>query len=137
MFGMSFSEILIIAIVAVIALGPEKLPKAMVEIAKYLKILKKTVNDAKNSFEQEIKIAELKEDAKKYKQSITQTKDEVRKKITFEDLEELKNGVNSVKDEVSENLEQIKSGFNTIKDPSNAIKQSIKNEIIDKKDLNV
>ena len=34
MFGMGITEILLIAIVAVIALGPEKLPDAMVKNSK-------------------------------------------------------------------------------------------------------
>ena len=37
MFGMSFSEILVIAVIAVLVLGPDKLPSAMVQIAKFLK----------------------------------------------------------------------------------------------------
>lgn len=119
MFGMSFSEMIVILIIAVIALGPEKLPKAMVEIAKYLKILKKTVNDAKSSFEQEIKIAELKEDAKKYKESITQTTQSVRKKLTFEELDEIKNGINSAKDSINESFNDIK---NDLQNDINSIK---------------
>ena len=47
MFGMSFSEILVIAIIAVLVLGPDKLPSAMVQIAKFLKMFKKGINDAK------------------------------------------------------------------------------------------
>ena len=70
MFGMSLPEIIIIAVVAVIFLGPDKLPDAMVKIAKFFKMFKQTVNSAKSTFEQEVKIAELKEDAKKYKESV-------------------------------------------------------------------
>lgn len=40
MFGMGFTEILIIAIIAILFLGPDKLPSAMVEIAKFLEIQK-------------------------------------------------------------------------------------------------
>ncbi|CZE47172.1 Sec-independent protein translocase protein TatB [Campylobacter geochelonis] len=115
MFGMSFPEILVIAIIAVIALGPEKLPKAMVEIAKYFKIIKKSVNDAKSSFEQEIRIAELKEDAKKYKDSMAKTQENIRKKLTFEELDELKNGINSVKSSANETLEDIKKDLGDLK----------------------
>nr|WP_242647948.1 Sec-independent protein translocase protein TatB [Campylobacter geochelonis] len=112
---MSFPEILVIAIIAVIALGPEKLPKAMVEIAKYFKIIKKSVNDAKSSFEQEIRIAELKEDAKKYKDSMAKTQENIRKKLTFEELDELKNGINSVKSSANETLENIKKDLGDLK----------------------
>ena len=57
MLGMGIGEILIVAIVAVIVLGPDKLPSAMVNIAKFFKIFKQTINGAKSTFEQEIKIA--------------------------------------------------------------------------------
>lgn len=112
MFGMSFPEILVIAVIAIIALGPEKLPKTMVEIAKYLKLLKKTVNDAKASFDQEVRIAELKEDAKKYKDSISKTTQGVRKKLTFEELEDIKNSVNDIKSSTKSNLADIKKAVN-------------------------
>lgn len=112
MFGMSFPEILVIAVIAIIALGPEKLPKTMVEIAKYLKLLKKTINDAKTSFDQEVRIAELKEDAKKYKDSISKTTDGVRKKLTFEELEDIKSSVSDIKSSVSTNLGDIKKAVN-------------------------
>ena len=44
MFGMGFMEIFLIAIVAVIALGPDKLPTAMVQIAKFIKKLNINLN---------------------------------------------------------------------------------------------
>ena len=37
MFGMSLPEIIVIAVIAVLFLGPDKLPSAMVEIAKFFK----------------------------------------------------------------------------------------------------
>ncbi|ASM38956.1 Sec-independent protein translocase subunit TatB [Campylobacter sp. RM12327] len=114
MLGMSFSEILVIALIAILVLGPDKLPKAMVEIAKFLKFFKKSINDAKASFDQEIKIAELKADAQKYKDSLNDAKNKVRKKLTFEELEELKNGVKDISDEfnsakniISENVANL------------------------------
>lgn len=121
MFGMSFSEIMIIAVIAVIALGPEKLPKAMVEIAKYFKIMKKAVNDAKANFEQEVKISELKEEAKKFKDSINDTTANVRKKLTFEELDEIKKNVNSAKDSLNQGLNDLKNDFeNNINNSTNS-----------------
>ncbi|PSM52541.1 twin arginine translocation system, TatB protein [Campylobacter blaseri] len=126
MFGMGFSEIFMIAVVAILALGPDKLPKAMYEIAKYFKVLKKTINDAKTSFEQEVRIAELKEDAQKYKESINKTKESVRKKLTFEELEEIKSGLNSAKEVANKNLEEIKKDIDSVKNIDT--KQSTKNK---------
>lgn len=128
MFGMSFPEILVIAIIAVLALGPQKLPKAMVEIAKYLKIIRKTINDAKQSFDQEVRIAELKEDAKKYKESIAKTKDDIKKKLTFEELEELKSGINEVKTGATTSLSDIKNEIDEVKKmPENIFENKTEN----------
>lgn len=128
MFGMSFPEILVIAIIAVLALGPQKLPKAMVEIDKYLKIIRKTINDAKQSFDQEVRIAELKEDAKKYKESIAKTKDDIKKKLTFEELEELKSGINEVKTGVTTSLSDIKNEIDEVKKmPENIFENKTEN----------
>lgn len=74
MFGMGITEILLIAIVAVIALGPEKLPDAMVKIAKMFNSFKKGISDAKTTLDNELNIAELKEEANKFKAQIEDTK---------------------------------------------------------------
>lgn len=77
MFGMGFMEILLIAVVAIIALGPEKLPTAMVEIAKFLKKFKSGVEDAKSTLDNELNITEMKEEANKYKAQIENVKSSV------------------------------------------------------------
>lgn len=74
MFGMGFMEIFLIAIVAIIALGPEKLPTAMVEIAKFLKKFKSGVEDAKSTLDNELNITEMKAEAAKYKAQIEDAK---------------------------------------------------------------
>jgi sec-independent protein translocase protein TatB len=74
MFGMGFMEILLIAIVAIIALGPEKLPTAMVEIAKFLKKFKSGIEDAKSTLDNELNVSEMKEEAAKYKAQIEEAK---------------------------------------------------------------
>jgi len=70
MFGMGFTEILFIAVIAIIFLGPDKLPEAMIQIAKFFNSFKKTVSEAKSTFENEIHMKELKEEALSYKRTI-------------------------------------------------------------------
>ena len=121
MFGISMPEITVILIIAIIVLGPEKLPKVLVELAKYFKVIKKTINDAKSSFDQELRIAELKEDAKKYKESIAQASEGVRKKLTFEELDEIKGGIDSVKETLNAGLKNIEG---SVKDTLNSAEVS-------------
>lgn len=90
MFGMGFGEILVILVVAVIVLGPDKLPKAMVEVAKIFKSVKNQVSSVKEDIEKEIRIEELKNDAQLYKQNLQEATSSVRKKLTFEELDEIK-----------------------------------------------
>lgn len=74
MFGMGFTEILLIAIVAIIALGPEKLPTAMVQIAKFINKFKIGLADAKSTLDNELNISEMKAEATKFKSQIEETK---------------------------------------------------------------
>lgn len=74
MFGFGMMEILLIAIVAIIALGPEKLPDAMVKIAKLFGSVKRTINEAKTTIDNELNIQELKDEANKFKAQIEDTK---------------------------------------------------------------
>jgi sec-independent protein translocase protein TatB len=69
MFGMGITEMMLIAVVAVLFLGPDKLPGAMVEIAKFFRSVKGTVATAKETLESEL-------DSTGIKQSIASHKEE-------------------------------------------------------------
>ena len=71
MFGMGFFEIFLVLIVAVIALGPEKLPGAAVEMVKFFKKLKSGVEEAKSTLDNELNISEMKKEADQFKASIS------------------------------------------------------------------
>lgn len=77
MFGMGFMEIMLIAVVAIIALGPDKLPTAMVEIAKFIKKFKSGVEEAKTTLDSELNLKEMKEEAQMFKAQIENTKSSV------------------------------------------------------------
>ena len=108
MFGMGIGEILIIAIIAIIFLGPEKLPEAMVKGAKFFKSFKNSINDVKSSFEQEMKIQELKDEALTYKKKLDEAATSVRKVITFDELEEIKKTTQGVNDSLKELESSVK-----------------------------
>lgn len=99
MFGMSFGEIFVIAIIAILFLGPEKLPDAMVKIAKFFKSFKKSINEAKDTLEEEIHLAELKEDAVSYKKELQKSVNEVKKNVNV--LDNLNADINDIKEEVT------------------------------------
>ncbi|EKQ8044726.1 Sec-independent protein translocase subunit TatB [Campylobacter coli] len=90
---MSFGEIIVILIVAILVLGPDKLPEAIVQIAKILKALKHNIDDAKSSIEKEVRINDLKEEAKKYKDEFSSANENIRKKLSFEEFDDLKRDI--------------------------------------------
>ncbi|EAJ0057009.1 Sec-independent protein translocase subunit TatB [Campylobacter jejuni] len=90
---MSFGEIIVILVVAILVLGPDKLPEAIVQIAKILKAIKHNIDDAKSSIEKEIRIIDLKEEAKKYKDEFSSTNENIRKKLSFEEFDDLKRDI--------------------------------------------
>ena len=88
MFGMGFAEILIIGVIAILFLGPDKLPETMVQIAKFFKSVKTTVASAKSSIEEELHIQEIKEEANSYKRQLTEASNELGRVSGVEDLKE-------------------------------------------------
>lgn len=75
MFGMGFLEIFLVLLVAIIALGPEKLPGAIVDTVKFFKKIKGEITDAKSTIDKELDLSSMKEDAAKLKESITSIQD--------------------------------------------------------------
>jgi sec-independent protein translocase protein TatB len=88
MFGIGFTELMLIAIVAILFLGPDKLPQALVDVAKFLRSVKKTISEAKESFDEEIRVADLKKEALAYKEKLEQTTNELQGFRNF-DMDEL------------------------------------------------
>jgi sec-independent protein translocase protein TatB len=74
MFGMGFTEILIIAVIAILFLGPDKLPSAMIEVAKFFRNAKRTIGDVKDTLEHEMQVSEIKAEALAYKKELLDTK---------------------------------------------------------------
>lgn len=105
--NMSMGEIIVILVVAILVLGPEKLPSTAVQIAKILRALKRQVDDAKESIEKELRISELKEEAKKYKDEMSEYNQNIRKKLSFEEFDELKENILKEKKAIDTSLEEI------------------------------
>jgi sec-independent protein translocase protein TatB len=78
MFGMGFTEILVIAVIAILFLGPDKLPSTMVQIAKFFKSTKEVIGNMKDSFEEEMNVKSMKEEALAYKKELTDATNQVR-----------------------------------------------------------
>jgi sec-independent protein translocase protein TatB len=106
MFGMGFSEIMIILVIGIIFLGPDKLPEAMVKIAKFFNTFKKTINEAKESIDQELKIEELKKEALEYKKKLHETTNSVKHSVYMDEFEEIKNSATDINKTFKKSVEE-------------------------------
>ena len=86
MFGMGFTEIMIIAVIAILFLGPDKLPSAMVEVAKFFRNVKKTIGSVKDSLEEEMNVSDIKKEALAYKSQLEEVKASVDVKAKLSNL---------------------------------------------------
>lgn len=108
MFGMGFMEILFIAIVAILFLGPEKLPGAMVDIAKFIKNMKNAIGDAKKTLDEEVNLEELKKEALGYKAKLDEANQELQGFKNLNPMNEIRESIDmgSVKERF-ENMTQV------------------------------
>lgn len=106
MFGIGFFEILIILVVAVIFLGPDKLPQAIVDFVKFFRALKKSINEAKDTLDKELEISKLASEVEGIKSQFETQVDSITKDIDLGNLQEIK----EIKQEINE-LEDIKDRF--------------------------
>ena len=102
MFGMSFGEILIIAVIAILFIGPDKLPEAMVKIAKFFRSFKNTVNETKETIEQELHLAELKEEALTYKETLDSAVNDFKLDTDVNIVDDLNKSVKEIESSVTD-----------------------------------
>ncbi len=121
MFGMGFTEILFIAVIAILFLGPEKLPQAMVDIARFFKKLKGTIADTKEELERELQISDLKAEMLSYKSQLDEMTNEVKDatsgKMLQSEIDEINKAVMDANPtaEIGKLDDELKSGQTTPK----------------------
>ncbi|MDU9787036.1 Sec-independent protein translocase protein TatB [Helicobacter pylori] len=126
MFGMGFFEILVVLVVAIIFLGPEKFPQAVVDVVKFFRAVKKTLNDAKDTLDKEINIEEIKKETLEY-QKLFENKVESLKGVKIEELEDAKitaeNEIKSIQDLMQDYQQSLENNA-----PPNHSNEEVSNE---------
>lgn len=82
MFDIGWSEILVIAVVAIIVVGPKELPRMLRSFGKTMGSVRRMSNDFKRQFDEALREAEREaglEDTKKQLQSATKPLSDIRK----------------------------------------------------------
>lgn len=106
MFGIGFEEFLFIIVIAILFLGPDKLPEAMVKVARFIKSIKKVMNDAQHTIESEMRIADIKEEALSYKRQLDEATNE---------LQSFKNHKIDPAQEIEQAMQSAKNSFERTK----------------------
>jgi sec-independent protein translocase protein TatB len=110
MFDMGFSEIVFIVIVAVIFLGPDKLPETIRSVAKFFRKVKSITSEAKETFEKEINLQELRDEALHYRQSLQEATNDISSEFKHSVVKPIDDVRKTIKDENRELLSISMSG---------------------------
>lgn len=86
MLNLGMTEIFCFAVIALLVLGPEKLPEAARFVAKWYGKIKKFINNIQNEIDRELKLSEFREEMQKEIEKITELERRMQKQ-----LDELKN----------------------------------------------
>ncbi|ARU31815.1 twin-arginine translocase subunit TatB [Sulfuriferula sp. AH1] len=82
MFDIGFSELVVIGVVALIVIGPERLPKVARTAGHLLGRLQRYVSNIKSDISREVELDELKKAGEQFKQSLEQTENKITEEVT-------------------------------------------------------
>ena len=132
MFGMGFTEILIIAVIAILFLGPDKLPSTMVEIAKFFRNAKNAIGSVKDTLEEEMNVSEIKKEALAYK---AQLENATNKVTSATDIKShVTTQMDSIKDSILDDEDDVPLENTAPKEPQEVTFKKKKKKKIDKEE---
>lgn len=103
MFDIGFGELLLIAVIALLVLGPERLPGAVRSATLWLARMKRAFNEIKTEFEREIGADEIRRDL--HNESIMKQLGDEGREIG-RDLDEVRKGLKDLQYDVNRGAEQ-------------------------------
>ncbi|VTR60598.1 Sec-independent protein translocase protein TatB [Serratia fonticola] len=110
MFDIGFGELLLVLVIGLVVLGPERLPVAVRTVAGWIRALRSLAASVQNELTQELKLQELQESLKKAEKA---------------GLQNLTPELKASMDELKEAAESLKRSYHVDKDePPHTIQQS-------------
>jgi len=85
MFGLGFSEILIIAIIALVFIGPKQLPQAMKTIGKFVREVTKAKEEFKQTVDHDDSLRSMRDTVDEVKSNIQEKINQVKSDVTHDD----------------------------------------------------
>lgn len=120
MFDIGFSELLLVLVIGLVVLGPERLPVAVRTVAGWIRTLRAMAASVQSELSQELKLQELQDSLKKAEEAglknltpeIKASMDELK-----EAAESMKQSINSGLNPAEKAVEEAKAEGNTIHNP--------------------
>lgn len=106
MFDVSFTELMVIGVIALVVLGPERLPKVARTLGHLMGRAQRSVNDVKADIQREIELDEL----RKFKQSMDNAAGELRSSLA-ETENSLQGAAQSIKSEIDTVTQQAQGAL--------------------------
>jgi sec-independent protein translocase protein TatB len=105
MFDFSFAEMLVVGVVALIVIGPERLPSVARKAGTYVARLRRFVSNVRTDVERELRTDELQRMLKQQQDELQSLKDVVNETRHDADLDSIKKNVEQVVNEVKAEAE--------------------------------
>ena len=114
MFDIGFSQLLLVMVIGLVFLGPERLPVAVKTIAGWVRALRSLAANVQNELTQELKLQELQESLKKVEEKAN--------------LQTLSPELKASMDELKEAAQSLKQTYQAPTTPDSTKEQSVKTD---------
>lgn len=114
MFDIGFSQLLLVMVIGLVFLGPERLPVAVKTIAGWVRALRSLAANVQNELTQELKLQELQESLKKVEEKAN--------------LQTLSPELKASMDELKEAAQSLKQTYHAPTTPDSTKEQSVKTD---------
>ncbi|TQV74653.1 twin-arginine translocase subunit TatB [Aliikangiella marina] len=118
---MSFWELFVVGVIALIVLGPERLPKAARTVGLWVGKAKQGFNSIKNEIDRELKVQELQQQLQEQKQNLES-------QLGVDEIKETINDSQQSINNVSENLSNPLKNIGAIEEPAQSLKDTPNNK---------
>lgn len=113
MFDIGFSELVLVFVIGLVVLGPQRLPVAVRTVVGWIRALRSMASSVQNELAQELKLQELQDSLRKVEQA---SKDSLSPELK-ESMDELKKTAESMKRSYLGENEKADDDANTIHNP--------------------